>query len=354
MELKEKIGQLLIVGFHGAFPEDEGVQLLSAQIKQSAVGGIIQYGYNITAPDQVKTLNKHFLDVAEQAKLPPLFTTVDQEGGKVQRLLPKKGFQGFPSSEDVASLSDEDARKHYTDMADELKAHHFNWDFAPSVDMNVDGFRSPILGELDRTFGSDTKTIVHYASIMLDVFQEKGILNCIKHFPGHGSARKDSHQGFVDVSDHWVPEELEPFFKLTQRGGVDAVMTAHIYNKALDEKYPATLSKCTLQKLRKEGYEGVIISDDLHMSAIQEKYGFEEAAILALKAGNDMVIYSNNVMAAASIEGFKPDPYLPERFQKTILEAIRGGDLDEADINEAFERVMTLKSCLKKKVNEAH
>ena len=101
MELKEKIGQLLIVGFHGAFPEDEGVQLLSAQIKQSAVGGIIQYGYNITAPDQVKTLNKHFLDVAEQAKLPPLFTTVDQEGGKVQRLLPKKGFQGFPSSEEI-------------------------------------------------------------------------------------------------------------------------------------------------------------------------------------------------------------------------------------------------------------
>lgn len=350
MTLADQIGQLLIIGYHGAFPEDEGCQTLAAQIKSSLVGGLIQYGYNITGPDQIQDLNRFFLQVATDAGQPPLFTTVDQEGGKVQRLLPSKGFQGFPSAESMPARPDEEVAKIYATMADELQASGFNWDFAPSVDMNPKDYVSPILGALERVYGQDTKTIVHYAGIMIDVFHEKGLLNCIKHFPGHGSAKKDSHQGFVDVTDVWHASEMEPFFKLCKQGKVDAVMTAHVFNAHLDPGHPATLSKVTLNKLRQKGFEGVIISDDLHMSAIQEKYDFEDALIKAFQAGNDMVIYSNNPMAAASIPNFQPDPELPIRFRETLLKAVDDGLLSKTNICKSYERVMKLKERLKTNV----
>ncbi|HCI48418.1 MAG: hypothetical protein A2621_02485 [Alphaproteobacteria bacterium RIFCSPHIGHO2_01_FULL_41_14] len=343
LTLEQKIGQLLIVGFHGTTPQDEGVEKILEDIKLSRVGGVIAYGYNIVDPRQITVLNRLCLSAAEDAGLPPVFTTVDQEGGKVQRLTKDKGFIGFSSPEEMVKKGMEEMARLYHEMAIELKEHAFNWDFAPCVDRDPKEYKCPILGALGRVYGSDIASIVKYAGIMVDAFHEVGVLNCIKHFPGHGSAKKDSHQGFVDVTDLWRAEEMDPFFQLAKKGKVDAVMTAHIFNAKLDSKYPATLSKGTLQKLRDHGYDGVIISDDLHMSAIQEKFGFEEAAVKALQAGNDMVIYSNNKSAAASIKGFEPDPELPEKFGRVILEAINREVLSEQQIDEAFERVLRLK-----------
>lgn len=347
LTLEQKIGQLLIVGFHGTTNEDLWVQKIQDDIRTSRIGGVIPYGYNIVDSAQITILNRLCLKAAEDVGLPAAFITVDQEGGKVQRLSKEKGFMGFPSPEEMIKQDREEIKTLYRAMAQELKEHAFNWDFAPSVDMNPLGYKCPILGELGRVYGSDTDSIVTYAGLMVDVFHEEGMLNCIKHFPGHGSAKKDSHQGFVDVTDVWREEEMQPFFQLAKKGKVDAVMTAHIFNAHLDDQYPATLSKGTLKKLRDAGYEGVIISDDLHMSAIQEKFGFEEAAVKALQAGNDMVIYSNNTMAAASIKNFEPDPELPEKFMRVIVNAIDAGALSEKQIDAAFHRVLALKKRLK-------
>ena len=346
LTLEQKIGQFLIVGFHGTSIKDAWVSKILEDIKESRIGGMIPYGYNIVDAGQISTLNRLCLEAAEEAGLPPAFITVDQEGGQVQRLSQRKGFIGFPSPEQMTAKEPNEIKETYRQMARELKDHAFNWDFAPSVDMDPQGYKCPILGELGRVYGNNTKSIVTYAGIMVDVFHEEGMLNCIKHFPGHGSAKKDSHQGFVDVTDVWRAEEMEPFFELARAGKVDAVMTAHIFNEHLDSRYPATLSRVTLQKLRDAGYDGVIISDDLHMSAIQEKFGFEEAAIKALQAGNDMVIYSNSTIAAASIKGFEPDPELPEKFIRVITGAIDRGELSEQQIDMAFDRVMRLKARL--------
>ena len=343
LTLGQKIGQLLIVGFQGTSSEDSGVQTVIEDIRASRIGGIIPYRYNIRRPKQITTLNHLFLEAAEEADLPTLFTTVDQEGGKVQRLGPEKGFQGFPSPEEIITKEVSEIQEIYRAMATELKECGFNWDFAPCVDRNPEGYKCPVLGELERLYGSDTDSVVKYAGIMIDVFHEEKLLNCIKHFPGHGSAKEDSHQGFVDVTDVWKKEEMDPFFKLAKKGKVDAVMTAHVFNEKLDDTYPATLSEVTLKKLRRAGYEGIIISDDLHMSAIQEKFGFEEAAVKALQAGNDMVIYSNNTSAAASIEGFAPDPDLPGKFIQVILDAIENKELSEKQIEDSFARVQKLK-----------
>jgi beta-N-acetylhexosaminidase len=212
------------------------------------------------------------------------------------------------------------------------------------VDLNPESYLSPIIGELERSYASQVDSVVKYASLMIDALHQKGILNSIKHFPGHGSARGDTHKGFVDVTEDWRTQELLPFFELIKQGHVDTIMTAHVFNEHLDKKYQATFSAPTLKRLRDVGYEGVIMSDDLHMTAIHKEYDAETAMIKALKAGNDMVIFSNNSMAAAGVEGFAPDPDLPEKIIKAVKNAILQGDLLESRINEAFARVQGLKA----------
>jgi beta-N-acetylhexosaminidase len=338
--LDEKIGQLMILGFQGLTPEDKSIQKLAHQIRTHQVGGVIPYAYNITDVAQITHLNAFLQDQSPDL---PLIISVDQEGGKVQRLKSDKGFRGFPTAEKVASLSPEEAHKIYLEMATELNDNGFNLDFAPCVDLNPESYLSPIIGELERSYSSQVDILVEYAALMMDALHQKGILNSIKHFPGHGSARGDTHKGFVDVTQDWSKQELLPFFKLIQQGHVDTIMTAHVFNDHWDKHYPATFSASTLQMLRDEGYEGIIISDDLHMTAIHAQYDAETAMIKALKAGNDMVIFSNYALAAAGVPNFKPDPDLPEKIITAVKNALSQGELSESRINEAFDRVLSLK-----------
>ncbi|MEI8320885.1 MAG: glycoside hydrolase family 3 N-terminal domain-containing protein [Alphaproteobacteria bacterium] len=344
MELAEKISHLLIVGFHGVHEEDEGVQRMAKQISAGTAGGVILFGYNIESPTQVKKLTGF---LKKHACGQPLLMAVDQEGGRVERLSPQKGFKGFKTPKAVSHLSAEDALKHYTEMASELAEHGFNLDFAPCVDMDPLHYTCPVIGGLDRSFGHETRQIVKYGKIVMEALKDKHILNCIKHFPGHGSALGDTHEGYVDVSEQWEEKELRPFMELVHSQGVDMVMTAHIFNKHLDAKNPATFSKGTLSLLREGGYQGIIISDDLHMSAIQKHYSFEESIVKAFAAGNDMVIFSNSPAAAKGIETFKPDPLLPEKFIQVVQRAVHSNLLKEESISASFERVMTLKKNIK-------
>jgi beta-N-acetylhexosaminidase len=124
-----------------------------------------------------------------------------------------------------------------------------------------------------------------------------GVLTALKHFPGHGSSFADSHLGFVDVSDTARPAlELAPYRALLAEGAVDAVMTAHVYNRRLDRRYPATLSRPTIAGvLRGElGWHGVVVSDDLRMGAIEQHYGLDDAAVLALRAGVDVLLIADD------------------------------------------------------------
>jgi beta-N-acetylhexosaminidase len=119
----------------------------------------------------------------------------------------------------------------------------------------------------------------------------------LKHFPGHGSSLNDSHKGFVDVTHTWSKKELEPFIELIKQQRVQMIMTAHIFNASLDEKYPATLSQATNTQLLREtlGYQGVIISDDLQMKAISEHYSLKETVTLAINSGVDMLLFGNQL-----------------------------------------------------------
>jgi beta-N-acetylhexosaminidase len=162
----------------------------------------------------------------------------------------------------------------------------------------------------------------------------------LKHFPGHGSSKDDSHLGFVDVTGLWSRKELEPFRNVIQAGVADAIMTAHIYNKDLDPDVPATLSKPVITGiLRGElGFNGVVITDDMQMGAIRQYYGFDQAIEMAINAGADIIALSNN-----------GDQYLPNLAEDgfmAIRRAVDAGRISEARINESYERIVQLKSRL--------
>ncbi len=121
---------------------------------------------------------------------------------------------------------------------------------------------------------------------------KNGVLTSLKHFPGHGSSLGDTHKGFVDVTKLWKPIELEPYKKLNEKGEIDTVMVAHVFNKKLDSKYPATLSNKTVNGLlrQKIGFDGVVITDDLQMGAIANRYGLRNTPKSATKAGDDLLL----------------------------------------------------------------
>jgi beta-N-acetylhexosaminidase len=172
-----------------------------------------------------------------------------------------------------------------------------------------------------------------------------GTLTALKHLPGHGSAKGDTHIGFTDVTPVWNVREKDPFFRLCSKA--DSVMTAHIFNSTLDTTYPATLSRSTLEGFRAEAnYNGVFISDDLHMGAIQKCFGFQESVVQALNAGNDLLIFSNNKLAAPDVKSFTPSARLQDTVLRIIEEAIAAEKLSEKRFNEAALRVLKMKERL--------
>lgn len=351
--LEEKIGQLIVVGFHGVSPGEASVQRVMAQARAGEIGGVIVFGYNIQGPAQLKLL----LDSLRQAASSyPLFTLVDQEGGRVQRLSPEKGFAGFSSAKKVAeTMSVDQARLHYRQMAGVLRENGFNFDFAPCVDLDGDP-GCDVIGGLERSYSDSVETVVDYARAMIEGLHDHGIFNCLKHYPGHGRARGDSHMGLVDISRTWTAVELTSYERLIKDGHVDAVMTAHLLHSGVDPDVPVTFSKKWIDRLRKEiGFNGVVIADDLHMGAILHHYPLEEIVTRGFGAGLDLLLFSNNPLAAKA-QGIRhdgpmavfgnaavPDAELPAKILNTVVRSINSGALSKDVIDRAFGRVLSMK-----------
>ena len=219
---------------------------------------------------------------------------IDQEGGKVARLKQQKGFKATKSAKTIASLSPSEARTEYDCLSKELQELGINCNFAPLVDLGINKDSKIIYG-LDRAYGRDSDTVVKYGEIFMDALNKHQIISVLKHFPGHGSAIGDSHEGFVDITQSWDELELSPYKRLIHK--TNMIMSAHVYNARLDEKYPSTLSHATNTKLLRErlGYDGVLITDDLQMLAIKEHYTKEKAIELAINSGADMLMYCNQL-----------------------------------------------------------
>jgi len=205
------------------------------------------------------------------------------------------------------------------------------------VDLDINQHNHVIHG-LGRSFGKDPKVVAKYASTFIEAMHTHGVLTSLKHFPGHGSSEGDTHKGFVDVTNLWHEVELTPYYLLKDKA--DTVMVAHVFNKRLDKKYPASLSYKTItKKLRKIlGYKGVVITDDLQMGAISKKYGLRNTLKLAINAGDDILLIGNQL-----------DPKQVKSTKKlvnTILSLVKKGEVDVKHIDKAYSRIQKLKEKL--------
>ncbi|MGB0935694.1 MAG: glycoside hydrolase family 3 protein [Alphaproteobacteria bacterium] len=330
----EKIGQMIMVGFDGTKPGDLGVKKVIGQIRAGKVGGVILFKYNIETPDQVKALTTVLHEAAGDRKL---LVAVDQEGGRVQRLR----FTEYKKPLEVAAeMSPEQAEAYYETMAQELNDLGINVNFGPVVDLHGDGC-CPVIGKLGRSFGNSPETVAAYANAFVRAHRKHGILTSGKHYPGHGLATMDSHEGKVDVTDSFQQKEREPFRMVNS----PMVMVSHVMLRDHDPQHPASLSPAIIQNwLRQEdGFQGVVITDDLHMGAIGQHYGFEGTVLQAVNAGVDIILFSNNHLAAKGVD----NPHITGTIAEQIADIVTASeDISDERIEASYERIKKMKTIL--------
>ena len=332
--LRERIAGLLIVGFRGS-RLDQTAWLRTA-LRDGGLGGVILFDRdqltgaqrNVLSPAQVKTLVR---DLRAAAGERPIIVGIDQEGGIVTRLSPAHGFTAVASEAEIGRGSASTARVWAKRLAATLGDAGINLNFAPVVDLDVNP-RSPAIGALDRSFSADPDVVVERATIEIEALRAAGVRSTLKHFPGIGSSTTNTDFGVADVTKTWSRTELEPFRRLIASGETDLVMAGHVVNGQLDAKRPASLSAPTVTGvLRGElGWTGVVVTDDLQAAAITKQYGRDEAILLALEAGNDLLLLANQQVY---------DPAIVTRVVDVVAGAVRSGRLPESRIDEALERI---------------
>lgn len=342
LALEKRIGQMLMVGFHGTHASKESQ--ICKDIERYNLGAVILFDYNpvdktkpknIASKAQLARLTKELQACSSDGKL---LIAVDQEGGKVQRLKSRYGFYGkFPKASDVIKMDQSSIQETYTKMSEELSSVGINYDLAPVVDLDINR-KNHVIHGLGRSFGKDPEVVAAYASTFIDAMHSHGVLTSIKHFPGHGSSVGDTHKGFVDVTNLWQEVELEPYRLLKEKA--DTVMVAHVFNQKIDATYPASLSYKTVTKLLrwKLGYHGVVITDDLQMGAISQKYGLKNTLKLAINAGDDILLIGNQLDPKKTVTA--------QTLVETIKSLVQSGEVTEEHINRAYKRIQELKKRL--------
>jgi len=287
----QKIGSRFFIGFEGKYPEDPGVLQIIDYIKNKLIGGVILFAHNIESSTQLIQLTQLLKSIE-----PSLIISIDQEGGKVQRLSSKNGFKDFKSAFEVTQMSLESAYQHYCEMGEILYIHGINLNFGPCVDIHDD--QCPVIGKHMRSYSESGAKITQYAKAFIEAHQQYNISTCLKHFPGHGFSRQDSHKGLVDITDFAKPKlELEPYRALADR--VEYVMIAHVINRQIDPLLPATLSDKYITPILKKQlhFKGKVVTDDIVMGAILDNFTINDACLKALEAGCDYIILSFHPLA---------------------------------------------------------
>ena len=328
--LSYKIGQMIMVGF---YPGSNFEDTLYYDIEHRNLGGVILMGYNLDNPTQIANLTASLQNSAST----PLFIATDQEGGVVARLDETNGYAYTDRALALGIINSENTtRAQAALMAQWLHNAGINTNLAPVADVNVNP-TSPAIGHYGRSFSADPYVVANHCRWFYSEFKDQDIISTLKHFPGHGSAVGDSHDGFTDITDTWSESELIPYSELIQSGYNDMIMTAHLYNAKIDSVYPATLSHATLTDILRDSLEfrGMIISDAMGMGAINNNYSFIESVVQAIHAGVDILLYTGNEKYDRSVVGLIID---------ILGSAVDSGLISEARIDESYDRIMALKT----------
>src|SRR5690606_17049579 len=279
----DNVGQLIISGIKGLTLLPEEAEF----IRNSKLGGIILFAHNYQDPAQLAELVNVIQKERDEY---PLFISVDQEGGRVARF--KTHFSQLPPMLHLSKLdSPKITFEVHQLLAKELAACGVNVCYSPCCDILTNP-ENKVIG--DRAFGEDAETVEKHISAAIRGLQTNGIMACAKHFPGHGDTHKDSHVDLPLVKTSLKElqnREMIPFIKAS-KSRVEFMMMGHLLVDALDEKYPTSLSAKAYDFLRNETkFTKIVITDDMEMKAVSDRYSIEEAAILAMNAGADMLLY---------------------------------------------------------------
>lgn len=412
--LDKMVGQMIMTGFHGDGTDENAADFVAIeqQIADGHVGGVILFDVDIsglvaqgmTIPEakkhifssniknmaQVKNLTTRLQSLAPT----PLFIAVDQEGGNIQRLKPEHGFAPIPSAKELGMGDPETTYKIAYDLGLRLKELGINTNWGPVVDVDVNN--CPAIGGLDRSFATAPNIVTEHARAYASGLNAAHIITSYKHFPGHGSALGDSHNGFTDVTHTFQDYELDPYKALLKHASpCETVMVAHVVNMNIDDSgRPASLSRKTIQMARDMGFRGVIVSDDMDMGAVaayfarqgatemaQQKgipisdenmdsivkqynhdkaleiaqdsgititddtqldsiiaYYYRRMAIKeAINAGNNLLIFGNNLSFGRN---------RGEEVYQTIMDLVKSGEIKESQIRKAYRHIMRAKKCM--------
>ena len=330
MTVEEKVGQLLIGGFEGTEIGDQATRL----VQEYQVGGLILYGRNIAGAGQLVTLTNGLKALNGDGI--PLFLSIDQEGGGVDRMPPE--VRRTPGAYCVGQTGSVPAAQSYGDvLAAECAAFGLNLDFAPVLDVWSNPGNT-VIGQ--RAFSADARTVAGLGPAAARRMMDQGVIPAVKHFPGHGDTAVDSHVGLpvVDKSPEELEEtELIPFRAAIQSAGTDgqvpAVMVAHILLTQLDPERPACLSPAVVTGLLREelGFAGAVLTDDLTMGAVTQSYGLGEAAVLAVEAGCDILLVCHGQDSVPAV-------------RTALLEAVASGRITAERLDESVYRILRLKT----------
>ncbi|MBQ27391.1 MAG: beta-N-acetylhexosaminidase [Nitrospiraceae bacterium] len=323
MNLKEKIGQLFILGFHGTTVSADLAHMLSSH----KPGGVILFARNLADPIQVATLAN---ELQSHSPATPLWISIDHEGGTVFRF--QNGLTPLPASGELGRHNSEELVTSVASVgACELSAIGVNVNYAPVLDLNTNP-DNPVIGE--RSFGADPEKVSRLGLAIIMAYHEQRIMACGKHFPGHGDTDADSHHELPVVSlsaERLRERECRPFHTLITKG-LPAIMTAHVQYPQLDKHYPASLSRLIQTGLLREQlrFNGLIFSDDLEMSAIIDHTDICEAAIIAIEAGTDhlLICHDDKRQTAA---------------MNAVYKAVTDGRIAMSRIDASFNRIIHYK-----------
>lgn len=329
MTLEEKVAGLFIVTPESITGVDVAVQAgdgTKTALETYPVGGIIYSARNIESEEQIKEMLTKTVDYS----ITPLFLAVDEEGGEIARVAQALGLDNVGAMADIGSTGDSGrAYEAMQTVGGYLKGYGFNLNFAPVADVltNLD---NESIG--DRSFGSDATGVANMVVAAANGLEDVGVTPCLKHFPGVGSAGEDTHNGLVVVDrslEQLREQELLPFAAGIE-SGIPMIMVGHIsLPQIIGDNTPATMSSAIMTELLRAqlGFNGVIITDAMDMGAITEYYGADEAAVMAIRAGADMIL-------------------MPEDFElayEGVIAAVQDGTIAEERINDSLTRVYRIK-----------
>ena len=321
MSQTEKLGQMVMIGIQGTKVDDDSLYMLN----QYHMGGVILFDRNMESPEQVKQLTSDLQ--AQSNEKVPLFIGIDEEGGDVVRMAEK--LTPPPSQKEIGATGDiEQAKTWAIKTAKSLKDIGINVNFAPVADVGSNDKRS---------YSTDANTVIDFVRAATKGYQQENIIYSLKHFPGIGKGKVDSHidSSSIDVvKEVLMTEDILPFKTIIDESDPNDyfILVSHLKYPALDEEYPASLSSKIMTDLlrNKLGYKGIIITDDMEMGAVANHNDFRSIGVKAIKAGADIVLVCHEYQHQQEV-------YLG------LLDAVNSGEISQERIDESVKRIIKVK-----------